>query len=140
MKIKYQTTMINTGARRGSAVSPDGSFILEMASPIELGGDGIKSGTNPEQLFAATYSSCFGGALGLVLRQAKAEYESSRVSATIFLLEEPADKGNKLAAKIEVSIKGMPIEKAKKYAQLAHKICPYSKAILGNVDVEIVVV
>jgi lipoyl-dependent peroxiredoxin len=140
MKTIYQTTMINTGARQGTASSPDGSLVFQMVSPVEMGGNGTKPGTNPEQLFAATYSSCYNGALEHILKQAKVEYESTTVTAEISLIEDPSDKGFKIGAKLTVSVKGITLDQAEKYAQLAHKFCPYSKAIKGNVDVEIKVV
>ncbi len=139
MKTLYKTSMTNTGGRHGTASSPDGSLQFEMALPAELGGEG-KTGTNPEQLFAATYSSCYGGALELVLTQAHAEYESATVQAEISILEDPADKGWMLGATLTVSIKGIPLDKAKKYADMANKVCPYSKAIHSNVDIQIKVV
>lgn len=139
MKTIYKTRMTNTGGRHGAAISPDGSLQFQMAVPPEMGGE-AKAGTNPEQLFAATYSSCYGGALELVLSQAHAQVESASVQAEVSLLEDPADNGWMLGAVLTVSIKGIPLDKAQKYADLANKVCPYSKAIKGNVDVQIKVV
>jgi Ohr subfamily peroxiredoxin len=139
MNVLYKTSMTNTGGRHGTAESPDGSLKFQMAVPVEMGGE-AKSGTNPEQLFAATYSSCYGGALEAVLTQARAQYESATVQAEISLLEDPADKGWYIGATLTVSVKGISLEKAQKYADLANKMCPYSKAIKGNVDVQIKVV
>jgi Ohr subfamily peroxiredoxin len=136
MKTIYTTTMTNTGGRHGTAVSPDGSLKFQMAVPAQMGGEGAE-GTNPEQLFAAAYSSCFGGALELVLSQAHAEYETATVQADVSLVEDPADKGWMLAATITVSIKGLSLEQAEKYARLANKVCPYSKATKGNIAVEV---
>ena len=140
MKTLYKTSMTNTGGRHGTAESTDGPLKFQMTLPPELGGEAGKSGTNPEQLFAATYSSCYGGALELVLSQAHAEYESATVQAEISILEDPSDNGWMLGATLTVSIKGVPLDKAKKYADLANKVCPYSKAVRGNVDVQIKVV
>jgi osmotically inducible protein OsmC len=140
MKTFYQATMTNTGSRKGVAVSPDGSFKLQMVTPVEMGGDGKTEGTNPEQLFAATYSSCFNGALEHILKQAKVNYESTTVTADVSLVEDPSDKGFRIAAKLTISVRGIPLEQAQKYALLAHKFCPYSKAIQGNVDVQLEVI
>ena len=46
-----------------------------------MGGTG--AGTNPEQLFAAGYSACFQGALGVVARQEKADISGSTVTAKV---------------------------------------------------------
>lgn len=140
VKTFYQATMTNMGSRKGVAASPDGNFKLQMVTPAEMGGDGKTEGTNPEQLFAATYSSCYNGALEHVLKQAHVDYEGTQVTADIFLVEDPSDKGKMITARLTVSVKGIPKEKGKKYAQLAHKVCPYSKAIKGNVEIETIVV
>ncbi|AKN31383.1 osmotically inducible protein C [Clostridium carboxidivorans P7] len=139
MKTLYETTMINVGARKGRVYSPDMSFNLDVAMPKELGGEDTKL-TNPEQLFAAAYSTCFNGALEVVLQKTRTKFEKTTVSAIVSLKEDPEDKGLKIAVKLQVSIDGLEREKALKYANIAHKNCPYSKAIRGNVDVEIEVI
>lgn len=139
MKTLYETTMINVGARKGSVYSPDNSFVLDVAMPKELGGEETTL-TNPEQLFAAAYSTCFNGALELVLTKSRVEFEKITVTATVSLAEDPEDKGLKIGAKLKVLIDGVDKEKAKKYVDIAHRNCPYSKAIKGNVDVQIEVV
>ncbi|MEI6102156.1 MAG: organic hydroperoxide resistance protein [Eubacteriales bacterium] len=140
MKRIYTATMTNTGARNGKAISPDGSFSLQMVTPAEMGGNGKDPGTNPEQLFAATYSSCFNGALQHILRLNKVSFESSTVRADVSLVEDPSDSGFQVAATLTVSIKGLSLDQAKDYTNKAHLFCPYSKAIRGNVDVQIEVV
>ncbi len=67
MKKIYETTIINTGDVQEKFTHRDKSFSYAVASP------GVKkeNTTNPEQLFAAAYSSCFNGALELVMDQEK---------------------------------------------------------------------
>ena len=139
MKNLYETTVINVGARKGRVYSPDMSFALDVATPKELGGEETTL-TNPEQLFAATYSTCFNGALEVVLKKSRVEFEKSTVTAVVSLIEDPEDKGIKIAVKLQVSIEGVEKEKAIKYVNIAHRNCPYSKAIRGNVDVVIEVI
>ena len=55
------------GGRGGHVKSDDGLIELNLTVPKSMGGDGAK-GSNPEQLFAAGYSACFAGAVGLVAR------------------------------------------------------------------------
>ena len=105
----------------------------------DRGGDS-GPGTNPEQLFAAGYSSCFNGALGRVLRLNRVAYESSTVTAIVTLYEDPEDNGFKIGVKMQASIKGLNLDEARKYIELAHTVCPYSKAIKGNVEVELEVI
>src|SRR5690606_25488569 len=63
----YTAVATVKGGRGGHAETEDGKLKVDLALPKELGGDG--NGTNPEQLFAAGYGACFGGALDLVARQ-----------------------------------------------------------------------
>ncbi len=136
MKILYTATMINTGGRNGHSASPDGKFAVDVVQPKELTGKDTDA-TNPEQLFAAAYSACFHGALEGVLAKARAKFESSTVTVTVHLLEDPEDHGWMLGADIRASIKGLDLEQANKYVALAHKMCPYSKAIRGRFEVTV---
>jgi len=136
MSIIYSTSMINTGGRSGGqSVAPDGSFIVDIAPPQELSGKAT-SASNPEQLFAAGYGACFNGALMAVLRDAKVSYTKSRVIVTVHLLKDQ-ERGYEIAVDITVAIEGFTKADNQKYADLAHQICPYSKAIRGNVAVTV---
>lgn len=139
MKVLQVSTVTNTGGRSGKAVSDDGYLVLDIVRPAEQKEKGIP-GTNPEQLFAAGYSSCFNGALGRVLRLNRVAYESSTVTAIVTLYEDPEDNGFKIGVKMQASIKGLNLDEARKYIELAHTVCPYSKAIKGNVEVELEVI
>ena len=104
MSVLYSAQMISYGGRNGKAVSTDGSFSLDIATPKEMGGAATNA-TNPEQLFAAGYGACFHGALELVLSKARIQYESSKVVATVSLVEDPVDKGFKISVLMQVSIR-----------------------------------
>ncbi|ARF12951.1 organic hydroperoxide resistance protein [Sporosarcina ureae] len=138
MKPLYETTIINTGGRDGSVYSPDNIFNLDVAKPVALGGV-VSGASNPEQLFAAGYSACFNSALEIQLDKGKVEYASSEVIATVALYPDKTDGGVKLGAKLEVTIEGVDQATAEEYAKKAHNYCPYSKALSGNVEVEITV-
>jgi lipoyl-dependent peroxiredoxin len=132
----YTAIMINTGGRRGGqSVSPDGSFIVDIAQPRELSGKET-SATNPEQLFAAGYSACFNGAVNAVLRDAGVKYETSHVTVAVHLLKDP-EQGYFIAVDIKVAIDDFSQEDNQKWADLAHQRCPYSKAIRGNAAVTV---
>ncbi|WP_309086903.1 organic hydroperoxide resistance protein [Domibacillus sp.] len=132
MKPIFETTIINTGGRDGEVHSPDNIFNLDVEKPQALGGNATTA-TNPEQLFAAGYSACLNSALELMLEQGGVEFHSSQVIATIALYPDTTDKG----VKLEVSIEGVDQATAEEYVNKAHHFCPYSKAISGNVDVEL---
>jgi lipoyl-dependent peroxiredoxin len=139
MKALYETTVVNTGGRTGEVHSLDNIFNLDVATPPALGGEATTA-TNPEQLFAAGYSACFNSALEFMLKKHNVEIKSSEVKATVQLLPDKADQGVKIGVALEAHIEGVDLETAKKYVDLAHSYCPYSKAISGNVDVTVEVV
>lgn len=59
-------TLTNAGGRDGSSYSSDGRLDIQLSSPGTAG-----LGTNPEQLFAADWSACFIGAMGVAARELK---------------------------------------------------------------------
>lgn len=135
MENLYTATATATGGRDGRVISSDDFINLALKPPVELGGPG--GATNPEQLFAAGYSACFDSALNLVARQQKIKLESTSVTANITIGKDPADGGFKLAAQLDVKVKGVPTEVAVKLVKAAHGVCPYSKATRGNMDVKL---
>jgi Ohr subfamily peroxiredoxin len=133
MKKLYETAMINHGGRQGVVAAPNGSMEMKLDTP------GIHStGTNPEQLFAAGYSSCFNGALQHVLKEAGEEADSE-VKARVSLYQTD-DGGYQIGVVMEVHIVDMTIDKVEHYLALANDFCPYSKATKGNIDVKLEIV
>ena len=63
-KVLYTAKTHTTGGRDGASRSDDGRLDIKLSSPGTAGG-----GTNPEQLFAAGWSACFIGAMGLAAGQ-----------------------------------------------------------------------
>ncbi len=122
----------------GHAESEDGLLALELAMPQELGGRG--QGTNPEQLFAAGYAACFHGALALVARKMRVDASKTTVTCAVTLGRDPADGGYKLAAELKVEMPNSERETSEQVVSQAHQLCPYSKAIAGNIDVKVAVV
>lgn len=121
------------GGRNGHVKSEDGLIDMDLVMPTE---DSDKEGTNPEQLFAAAYSACYDGALNLVAQEKDKEIESS-VTADVSFMKDPDDNGFKIAATLNVEIKGVDQEWAEELAEAAHYVCPYSKATRGNIEVEL---
>ncbi|GGH62881.1 Ohr subfamily peroxiredoxin [Filimonas zeae] len=139
MKTLYQTSATVTGGRNGKVTSEDGALELEVRMPKELGGSGAGY-TNPEQLFAAGYASCFDSALNLVMQQAKVKPESpSSVKASVAL--GPNEQGGfVLGVTLAVTIPGIERQQAQELVEKAHQVCPYSNATRGNIDVQLQVV
>ncbi|MGC0331433.1 osmotically inducible protein OsmC [Streptomyces sp. SAI-170] len=134
-KIMYVAEATAHGGRDGYVTSQDGRLELKVAMPPELGGDG--DGTNPEQLFAAGYSSCFHNALVLVGRRAGLDLTGSTVAAKVGIGPN-AQQGYGLAVALSVSLPVLDQQVAAQLVEAAHQVCPYSNATRGNIDVSIV--
>ena len=117
------------GARAGHVRSDNGRLDLDLAVPEEFGGPG--GATNPEELFAAGYSACFQGALAVAGSKREIDTSESEVTARVHLT--PPDMN--LSVELEVMIPGVDAETAEKLAESAHRICPYSRATKGNIEV-----
>ena len=133
------TAEVNTvGGRDGHTKSTDGVLDLKLAMPKELGGPGGHA-TNPEQLFAAGYSACFEGAMGVVARMQGKSVKDASINSRVTLngLE---DKSLKLSVEMKVKVPGLSREETQDIVNKAHEICPYSRAVKGNIDVKFEVV
>jgi len=131
----YSTVATSTGDGRagGRAVTDDGLLDVTLAIPSSMGGPG--GATNPEQLFAAGWSSCFHSALKLVASQRKVTLVGSTVAAEISLVPTEAG-GFALSAVLRVHVGGgIDLETAQSLTAAAHAVCPYSLATSGNVPV-----
>lgn len=136
MKVLYTAHAQSKAGRDGRVKVIDGELDTALTMPKSLGGNGAP-GLNPEQLFAAGYSACFGSAIKHVAMKSKKTIEAPIVTADVSL--GTADSGAfALAVKLTVEIPGLSATEAKELADQAHQVCPYSNATRGNVPVEIV--
>ncbi|KAJ1852290.1 hypothetical protein LPJ57_007686 [Coemansia sp. RSA 486] len=136
----YTAEATATGGRNGRAISSDNVLDVQLTLPKALGGPGDAGKTNPEQLFAAGYSACFQGAMGLAAKNLKVALpESNTVTGTVHIGKDSAG-GLGLAVELRVSAPGLDKETTQKIVDLAHTICPYSRATKGNIDVKLSVV
>ncbi|WP_028925542.1 organic hydroperoxide resistance protein [Pseudonocardia acaciae] len=136
MDVKYTAHAVSSGGGRDGAVRSDDGFIdLELKLPPALGGPG--GATNPEQLFAAAYASCFHGALRLVGRNEKVTIpDGATVGADVGI--GPDETSFAIAVTITATVPGLDQATADDLVAKAHQVCPYSKATRGNVDVTLV--
>lgn len=134
MKTLYKTAVTSSGGRNGKIVSDDGVLNLDIRMPKSMGGEG-GSYSNPEQLFAAGYAACFESALLLAAQQEKIKLGDTEVRAEVRLLADESS-GFQLDISLYVRVGGADPESARDLMEKAHHICPYSKAIEGNVDVQ----
>ena len=120
-----------TGGRDGASRTSDGQLDVKLSTPGTSG-----AGTNPEQLFAAGWSACFIGAMGVAAAQKKVALPADRaVDAEVDLGTN--EGGYALRARLNVSLPGIDRQVAQEIVDAARQICPYSKATRGNIGVQI---
>lgn len=133
MEALYTAKVTSSGGRRGKVTSPDGIINMELRPPKEMGGtDGAYA--NPELLFAAGYSACFGGAYAHLALE-KGHRVRPDITANVTLNK--VSDGFKLSVVMEIHVAGLSQKEAEELALAAHQFCPYSRAIRNNVDVEL---
>ncbi len=134
-KVLYTARAHTTGGRDGgTSRTDDGRLSVAFSTPGGPGG-----GTNPEQLFAAGWSSCFLSGLKLVAGKRKiALPEDLAVDAEVDL--GLVHGGFRLAARLKVTLPGVDRQVAEELVEAGHQVCPYSLATHGNIDVVTTVV
>lgn len=133
MNVLYTATASASNGRDGRVKSDDGTIDLGLAVPKGLGGPG-GAGTNPEQLFAAGYSACFGSALKLVAGMQKVRTGPVTITANVSIGKTDAG-GYGLAVELVGTMPELDKEVALGLMKAAHQVCPYSNATRGNVEV-----
>jgi Ohr subfamily peroxiredoxin len=127
-------THTSSGGRDGTSRSDDGRLDIALSSPGSAG-----NGTNPEQLFAAGWSACFIGAIGLAAKKMKVALPPDlAVDAEVDLCK--AGDAYFLQARLNVRMPGLARDTAQALVNAAHETCPYSKATRGNIEVTLNVV
>ena len=137
-KILYTAEAKVTGGRaHGHARTDDGQLDVEIRPPKELGGEG--GGTNPEQLFAAGFASCFESAATLVAQRKKLEAGDIEIVSKVNLIP-TEERGFGLSVEMDVTLPSIDDpDEAADLIRTAHKVCPYSNATRGNIDVDFTV-
>ena len=124
---------VSGGRANGHGRTSDGELVVDLRPPKELGGPG--GGTNPEELFAVGYAACFESALGVVARRLKEEAGDVEIDSNVMLLP-TEERGFAIAVELDVSLPSVnDPAKAVELVREAHKVCPYSNATRGNIDV-----
>lgn len=114
----------NSNGANGGTRSSDGLLDLQLKEPHPAA----------ENLFGAAWSACYMGAIQLAAAQRKIKLPADlTIDAEINLMR--ADGGFFLRARLDVSVPGVEREQAQALIDAAHLICPYSKAVHGNIDV-----
>jgi lipoyl-dependent peroxiredoxin len=135
-KVIYTAEATVTGGRvAGRGHTTDGALDVQLRAPVEAGGEG--GGTNPEQLFAVGYAACFEGAIGTVGRRERVEVGDVSIDSRVSLVATD-ERVYTVAVELDVTLPQVSDpEHAVRIVSDAHKVCPYSNATRGNVEVEL---
>ena len=143
MTTRIQTVLL-TGkthtkpSRREGAPRGDDRVDIHLSTPGKAGNElvlqAVQLHPTAEQLFAGAWSACYTGALGLVAKTQKVALPSD-MSVDIEVDLGKTGDAYLLQARIDVRMPGVALEVAEAIAHAAHHICPYSKAVHGNIDV-----
>jgi lipoyl-dependent peroxiredoxin len=133
-KVLYTAKAHVTGGRaNGHGATDDGALDVQLRRPVEMGGEG--GGTNPEQLFAVGYAACFEGAIGVVGRRERLEVGDVAIDSRVSLLP-TEERGFRIGVELHVTLPSVPdADQAVAVVKAAHRVCPYSNATRGNIDI-----
>ncbi|HWS67984.1 MAG TPA: OsmC family protein [Steroidobacteraceae bacterium] len=96
---------------------------------------------NSQNLFALGnaaigYAACFDSALAITAQRMKKAMLGSTTSARL-AIGRIGEGGYALGIDLHVNVRGLPRADARRLVQTTHRVCPYSNAILNNVDVRL---
>ncbi len=141
-KIKplFTVTATAKGGRNGHSETQDGAVKVDLSVPKEMGGPGLPHTVTPEHLFATGYAACFGGALDYVAKLHKKDASKAKVDCRVSIGKREAG-GFGLSVNMHVEEKQILQAELESLVKEAHeKICPYSHATRGNIEVDFEVV
>ena len=123
-KVLFTGKTHTTPGANGAAQSKDGFLDIKLPQPHPAA----------ENLFGAAWSACYLGAIELAAQQRKVKLADGRaVDAEIDL--NLAGSSFFLRARLNVSLPGIDRAVAQELIEAAHGICPYSKAVHGNIEI-----
>lgn len=133
-KTLYTAEATVTGGRmEGHGRTTDGELEVDIRIPIELGGPG--GGTNPEQLLAVGFAACFESSLAIVAMRRKQEAADATVVSRVGL-HPGENRSFVLSVSLDVTMPSVEDpDEAVDLVRTAHKVCPFSNATRGNVEV-----
>ena len=135
VNVLYTAHATAVGGRNGHAESSDGLVNVDLSVPKGMGGPGKEGTTTPEDLFAAGYASCFGGACEFMGNKLGIVPSSVTVKSAVGI--GTVEGGFGLTVQLDVTVGGLSQEDAEKVVAAGHELCPYSNAVKNNVEVTI---
>src|SRR3954468_5111359 len=135
IKPLYTATATAQGGRNGHTQSSVGLVSVDLSVPKAMGGPGKPGTSTPEDLFAAGYAACFGGAIDFVAKQHKKDASHAFVTCSVSI--GPRDGGGfGLSVALKIEDQTLPQSELEMLVEEAHeKVCPYSHATRNNVQV-----
>lgn len=124
-KVLYTGKTHNTAGPNGAAVSSDGFLDIKLSEPHPAA----------ENLFGAAWSACYIGAIQVAAAQKRVKLPALPVVDAEIDLNNAGGTNFFLSARLNVSLPGLDRAVAQDLIEAAHAICPYSKAVHGNIDV-----
>ncbi|MEV7805974.1 Ohr family peroxiredoxin [Microbispora sp. NPDC088329] len=119
----------------GKVASDDGMLDVRIKAPGELGGPG--GATNPEQLLAAAYASCFHNSLTLVAGRQGVRTADATVDTAVTLRKRGTADDYTITTDLTVRLPGVEPEAARRLVEQAHGECPYSRAFMQGAEVHV---
>ncbi len=123
-EVLYTATATTIGGLEGRVQSDDHVIDFETSLPGSPKSEDSEA-TNPEQLFAAAYATCFDSALQIVADKEQIEFQSE-VTANVSLLED--GEGYKLAVNLQIKGDNIETSRLQELVQKANEIWPYSES------------
>ena len=135
-RVLYTAEAHVTGGRiQGHGRTSDGALEVDLRIPEELGGEG--GGTNPEELFAVGYAACFESAISAVARRRKLEAGDVEIDSKV-TLSPTEERGFQVGVELDVTLPSVDDdETAADLIRAAEKVCPYSNATRGNIELKL---
>ena len=133
----HTTVNRDPGVQRGD----HGVVDIKLSAPGGENHEFIAAEPHPtaEQLFAGAWSACYITALGIAASLKKVTLPSD-ASVDIQVDVGQTGPGWFLGAHFTIRVPGVAQEVAEAIAHSAHQICPYSKAVHGNIEIAVDVI
>jgi len=140
MDLVYKTRVFAQGGRNGRVQSEDGLLKVDLAQPAEMGGKPeVKTGANPEQLFAAAYAACFENSMRHIIRNDHLPVKGCMVEAEVSLYKN-FEEAYRFSINFAAILHGIDQATADSLVERALKVSPYTDATKNNVTVKAVAV
>jgi osmotically inducible protein OsmC len=136
MHLIYTATTETTGGRNNGVVrSTDGVLDIRLSDPAST-----RIGTNPEQLMAAAWSASFASSVAQVARETGMPLAANvRIHAEVDLSSDDDDEFV-IGLRMIIQLPGMEGDVAAMLIDEARRVCPFSRATRGNIQVDFKIV